>query len=476
MSVEESLRNDISFEGYVRELFDASMQSTLDTVSSKTDFNEFHINTVEENLSLFIISAISTEHSHHVDGDFSLETSINAEASSREDADNRLSAEISECCSIHTSVDVVLSGEIIRGFGSIETTVSTKESMTVVRENSIDSKLSSAISSEASSRVSKDDSLESVISEAKTSINTVMTAEASSRVAGDLSLENAIAREEGRIDAILDGSTVDLDQFAEIVSFVNGIDLENDNALLSAVTSIGTAIGSEESSRVSKDNSLESVIATNRTDANTAMSTEISNRQSADTSLFVQLNDKINNEISDRTADVDAEQARAEGAEGMLNTKINTEITNRENADTSLNTAINEAVLMLNTKINDETSRAQGAEGSLEAALSSEVANLLSNTDLTAIDSFSEVVTELDAVKNIISNTYFKKVSISGLVNGTNKNFTLGATVKTGSEAIYYNGLLQEMGEDYTISGGVNVQFTYTPAIGGKVTAYGVYA
>jgi hypothetical protein len=141
-----------------------------------------------------------------------------------------------------------------------------------------------------------------------------------------------------------------------------------------------------------------------------------------------------------------------------------------------LNTAINEAVLMLNTKINDETSRAQGAEGSLEAALSSEVANLLSNTDLTAIDSFSEVVTELDAVKNIISNTYFKKVSISGLVNGTNKNFTLTSAVKPGSEAIYYNGLLQEMGEDYTISGGVNVQFTYTPKTGGKVTAYGVYA
>jgi hypothetical protein len=36
--------------------------------------------------------------------------------------------------------------------------------------------------------------------------------------------------------------------------------------------------------------------------------------------------------------------------------------------------------------------------------------------------------------------------------------------------------LLQEEGVDYTISGGVNVQFTYTPKMGGKVTAYGVYA
>ena len=50
-----------------------------------------------------------------------------------------------------------------------------------------------------------------------------------------------------RIDLILSGSTVDLDQFAEIVSFVNGIDLANDNAMLSAVTSIGLEINAEES-------------------------------------------------------------------------------------------------------------------------------------------------------------------------------------------------------------------------------------
>ena len=101
---------------------------------------------------------------------------------------------------------------------------------------------------------------------------------------------------------------------------------------------------------------------------------------------------------------------------------------------------------------------------------------MLSNTDLTAIDSFSEVVSGLTSIENLITNEYFKKAGISGDVNGTNKNFTLTKAVKPGSEAIYYNGLLQEMGEDYTISGGVNVQFTYTPKVGGKVTAYGVYA
>jgi hypothetical protein len=339
--------------------------------------------------------------------------------------DNELSIEISECCSIHTSVDAVLSGEIIRGFGSIETTVSTKESMAIVRENSVDSKLSSAIS-----------------------------AEDSSRVAGDLSLANAISREEGRIDAILDGSTVDLDQFAEIVSFVNGIDLENDNALLFAVTSIGSAIGNEESSRVSADSSLASVINGNKVDANNAISAEASTREVKDASLETVI-------ATNRT---DA------------NTAISNEESARISKDNSLEVFIGMVEEDLMSQLSSEISRAEAAEDSLESALSTEVSNLISNTDLTAIDSFSEVVAELSAITNDFENTYFKKVVVSGLVNGTNKNFTLASDVRTNSEAIYYNGLLQEAGVDYTISGGVNVNFTYTPATGGKVTAYGVYA
>jgi hypothetical protein len=386
-----------------------------------------------------------------------------------------LSAEISTCCSIHTSVDVVLSGEISRGFGSIETTVSTKESMAESRENSIDSKLSSAISSEASSRVSKDGSLEFVISEAKTSINTAMTAEASSRVSGDVSLATAINTEKGRIDAILDGSTVNLDQFAEIVSFVNGIDLENDNALLSAVTSIGIAIDDEETARENADDSLESALGSAALSLNGKINTEISNRENAEDSLELVIStNKLESDQADQSL------ATALGStELFLNGKINTETTNRVSADDSLESALESAQLFLNGKINTEISRAEAAEDSLEAALSTEVANLLANTDLTAIDSFSEVVSELETVNNmidVINNTYFKKVSVSGLVNGTNKNFTLASAVRPNSETIYYNGLLQEEGVDYTISGGVNVQFTYTPKMGGKVTAYGVYA
>jgi vacuolar-type H+-ATPase subunit E/Vma4 len=211
---------------------------------------------------------------------------------------------------------------------------------------------------------------------------------------------------------------------------------------LAAVTFIGGRIDDEEDARVSADGSLASVIATNKTDANTAISAEASSRVSADGSL-------------ERVIDANRTDA---------NTAISQEVSDREQA-------IDALILDLNSEI----SRAESAEDSLAVALSGEVANLLANTDLTKIDSFQEVVNELENITNDFENTYFKKVVVSGLVSGTNKDFTLAAAVRTNSEAIYYNGLLQEAGVDYTLSG-TAVQFTYFPAAGGKVTAYGVYA
>ena len=94
-------------------------------------------------------------------------------------------------------------------------------------------------SAEVENRTSADNSLAADLSTEISDRGVAIDNEASIRLSSDESLESAIAAEQSRIDVILDGSTVDLDQFAEIVDFVNGIDLENDNALLSAVTSIG---------------------------------------------------------------------------------------------------------------------------------------------------------------------------------------------------------------------------------------------
>jgi hypothetical protein len=346
---------------------------------------------------------------------------------------------------------------------SLETVISDN----LVAMNEADESLDAAIASCCTSSATAVDSIETLIEANETandsadaSLAAAITAENSGRVSADASLETALGVETARIDAILEGSEVDLDQFAEIVSFVNGIDLENDAALLSAVTSIGLAIDDVEDAMESADGSLASVIATNKTDANTAISAEASSRVSADGSLESVI--AINRNDAN-TAISDEESARIAGDE-LLQGNLDSAVEDLDAED-----------VRLAGLISAEVSRAEAAEDSLEAALSTEVANLISNTDLRAIDSFSEVVAELGAITEEFNNTYFKKVTVSGLVDGENQNFTLAFEVRPGSEAIYYNGLLQEEGVDYNIDG-VNVDFTYFPAAGGKVTAYGVYA
>lgn len=58
----------------------------------------------------------------------------------------------------------------------------------------------------------------------------------------------------------------------------------------------------------------------------------------------------------------------------------------------------------------------------------------------------------------------------AGVVNGSNGVFTLSAVPVAGSDQVYLNGLLQEAGVDYSLSGAV-VTFAETPLPGDRVRA-----
>ena len=406
--------------------------------------------------------------------------------------------------------------------------------------------LTNAVSAEVSNRTADVDAEESRAMSAEAVLandliaeisdrGVAMDNEASIRLVADQSLAANISAEASRIDVILDGSDVDLDQFAEIVEFVNGIDLENDNALLSAMTSFGADLDAEESR---------------------AMSAEL-----------VLTND-LSAEVSNRTADVDAEESRAQSAEAVLTADLSAEASTRLDADESLaNTIIegdssvsnelqgiidneesarlsadasiaadlsseiesladtDELTIELNTatnkiqlkdvvvagseglrtfegnievggiltvdgvdvmaEISSEIARAEAAEDSIATELSTQVSYLISNIDVTEIDSFSEIVANLSnevvraesaelSLADDFANIYFKKVALTGTVDGTNDEFTLASAVRTGSEAIYLNGLLQVVGDDYTVAG-ATLTFVAAPEAGDKVAAYGMY-
>jgi hypothetical protein len=302
-----------------------------------------------------------------------------------------------------------------------------------------------------------------------------ISSEASSRTVADASLATALSVEEDRIDAILLGSDVDLDTFTEVVSFVESIDLQNDNSLLSAVASIETKhnadISTEASSRLAADN------------------VEASLRASADSSMDQELNATIKSESQ-------ASESRDASLESALSTQVSSEASSRTSADASIDSAISveisereEAVQNLEAADKTNSQASESRDASLESALSSEtssrtaadssldtrVNDIISNTDVTAIDSFTEVIAEINSVtEGNFDSIYAKKVSVSPATDGTTTAFTLANAVKSDSEQIYLNGLLQNS-DDYSITNGTDVTFNVAPENGASVTAYGVY-
>jgi hypothetical protein len=116
--------------------------------------------------------------------------------------------------------------------------------------------------------------------------------EAIARQNADGQLQDNIDIEKARIDAILNASEADKDSFAEIVSLINSVDTENDQAFAGYVASNDAALAQEISDRENADTTLQGNIdaeSTARQSADSTLQTNInaeaSARQSADNAL-----------------------------------------------------------------------------------------------------------------------------------------------------------------------------------------------
>jgi hypothetical protein len=162
-----------------------------------------------------------------------------------------------------------------------------------------------------------------------------VSAEASSRVSGDNVLDGKITTEKGRIDAILSASQADKDSFAEIVTLINSVDLTNDNALTAAVLSINNAIDAEASTRGTADTNLGI-----RIDGVVSAATALTTRVSA-------AEQDILDEVADRAAAItsvqnslSAESSARATAITTLTNRVADEESARATADTSLSNRI----------------------------------------------------------------------------------------------------------------------------------------
>ena len=194
-----------------------------------------------------------------------------------------------------SSIDLILAGKA--GNGDV-TAVSDALSVEIAATNSDVTRIDGLLAS-----VATDGELSSEVA----SIDTRISGEEVTRSLEVKAVSNAVS-------AILTGSTTDLDQFAEVISYVDSLDTADGGALTSQIASLGVII--------STNSSLDVVLSEEVGDVSDALSVEISNTNSDVLSLETVLgtmgtsetigniSDALSAEISNTNSDVNSIDVR----------------------------------------------------------------------------------------------------------------------------------------------------------------------
>ena len=228
------------------------------------------------------------------------------------------------------------------------------------------------------------------------SLENYISGEVSSLEAVDGALSAEIVTEKERVDAILDAATADKDSFAEIVSLINSVDLENDSSLANFVSRTDKSIDSLEL----VDADLQRQITSNDTD--------ILGLEGDVTSLDT----RVLGVEGDLAAEITRAGNREDAIENALNAEIATTNAEQTAQDASINSleaadvAFGEDVKSLDTRVTGvegdlaaEIERATGVEGKISSALSAEIAETAAEQAVqdASINSLEAADTAFDA-------------------------------------------------------------------------------
>ena len=228
------------------------------------------------------------------------------------------------------------------------------------------------------------------------SLENYISGEVSSLEAVDGALSAEIVTEKERVDAILDAATADKDSFAEIVSLINSVDLENDSSLANFVSRTDKSIDSLEL----VDADLQRQITSNDTD--------ILGLEGDVTSLDT----RVLGVEGDLAAEITRAGNREDAIEAALNAEIATTNAEQLAQDASINSleaadaAFGEDVTSLDTRVTGvegdlaaEIERATGVEGKISSALSAEIAETAAEQAVqdASINSLEAADTAFDA-------------------------------------------------------------------------------
>jgi len=236
------------------------------------------------------------------------------------------------------------------------------------------------------------------------SLEAYISAEVVSLEAIDAGLASDIATEKGRVDAILASADADKDSFAEIVSLINAVDTESDDAFAAYVLKANASIDSLEV---------------------------------ADTSLETAIADEIRRATSEEArieGKLDVEVTRAQSEETRIEAKLDTEISTTNGEVNGLIASVNSLELIdsgLATDLANEITRATSEEARIEGKLDTEIA--ATNGEVTGINAsidslegdVSSIDTRLGSVSgDLVSSVDSLEVALSNEIAATNGEVT----------------------------------------------------
>jgi len=376
---------------------------------------------------------------------------VNASIDSLEVVDNGFAGNITSLDTRVSGVEGDLQAEIDRATameGKISAELSAEIAETAaeqaVQNASIDSLeaadacLSSSIEEEARLRAAADLALGSRI-DANDLDNANLTLSVNSLEVVDGELASDIATEKGRIDAILEASTADKDSFAEIVSLINSVDTENDDAFAAFVVRTDASVDSLEVALAAE------IASTNAEQI--AQDRSIDSLEAVDNNLAI----AIEQEKEDRAGE-DAKLKAQIDANDADNLLLTASVNSLEVVDGELAgdiTSIDTRVLGVEGDLAAEITRAGSVESALSAELAAEIATTNGEVNVinASIDSLEVAVEE--------GGTYLRQTAVFTATN----LFTLPQPVAFGTNddlTVYVNGVFV----DFRCTGGTDIDFT----------------
>ena len=258
-----------------------------------------------------------------------------------------------------------------------------------------------------------------------TSLESYISAEVVSLEAIDAGLAADILTEKGRIDAILDASTADADQFAEIVSLINSVDTENDDAFAGYVTSNNASIDSLEAvdvdlqSQITSNDGQLTSLDTRVTADEAALAAEITratNREDA-------IEDALNAEIGATNADFILVNSSIDSLEGDV-ASLDTRVDGLGNRDAEQDDSIDSLEAALQAEIDETIVEQRAQDASIDSL---EVVDGVLIGKVNSLD--TRVATDEEALANEIDRATTREDEIEAALNAeiaaTNADFTV---------------------------------------------------